>query len=86
MTTAIFLILFFIFFVAVLNFLPTAGALPASFSSAFTLVVGYMKAWNFIFPVSELFVCVGIIVVYELIYWGWRALTGATRIVRGSTH
>lgn len=85
MTTAIFLALFFIVFVAVLNWLPLAGATLPAFSTAITTLVGYMKAWDFLFPITELFICVGIVVSFEVIVWSWHALNYALKKIRGAT-
>lgn len=85
MTTAIFLLLFFTFFIAVLNFLPTAGTINPAFISSVTTMIGYMKAWNFIFPITELFICVSIVVSFELIVWLWHVLVFVLKKVRGAT-
>jgi len=47
-------ILFYAFFVAVLNFLPDATSLPAGVSTAITLIYGYMQLFNFFFPIDTL--------------------------------
>lgn len=85
MTTAIFLLLFFGLFIAVLNFLPTAGATTPAFVSAIITFVGYMKAWDFLFPVTEIFVCVGIVVSFEIVVWTWHVLVFVLKKVRGAT-
>jgi len=85
MTTAIFLILFFAFLVAVLNFLPLAGTTVPAFLTAIATFVVYMKAWNFLFPISELLFCVGIVVGFEIIVWTWHVLRWILKIVRGAT-
>jgi len=87
MTTAIFLSLFFAFFVAVLNWLPDADATNSIFLTSFDFIVGAMKSWNWLFPINELFVAVGIVIAYEVIVWSWfHVLVPVMRIVRGSTH
>lgn len=86
MSTTIFLLLFFAFLIAVLNFLPVASPLSASFTSSLTLVIGYMKAWDFLFPITELMICVGLVMAYELAFWGWKGIVQVTRLIRGTTH
>jgi len=86
MTTAIFLLAFFIFFVAVLNFLPTAGILNPVFATSVATVIGYMKAWNFLFPITELLWCVALVATYELVVWFVRVLAGTLKLIRGATH
>lgn len=85
MTTAIFLILFFSFFIAVLNYLPVASATTPAFIVAIGTLVGYMKAWNFLFPIIELFICVGIVVTFEIFVWTWHVLLWIIKKVRGAT-
>jgi len=85
MTFAIFIILFLLFLIAVLNFLPVAGVLTPGFSSSLGIIVGYMKSWNFLLPINELLICVAIIVAYELIVWLWRVLKYVLHLIRGGT-
>jgi len=85
MTFAIFIILFFGLFIAVLNALPLAGALSPSISSSIILIVGYMKAWNFLFPITELLQCVLLVVAFELAIWVWHALKWVLHLIRGGT-
>jgi len=86
MTTAIFLILFFALFVAVLNFTPLAGATTPAFITSISTFIGYTKAWNFLFPITELLICVGIVVGFEIIVWTWHVLVFILKKVRGATH
>lgn len=85
MTFAIFIILFLLFFVAVLNTLPLAGAVSPVFISSLTTLVGTMKAWNFLFPISELFACVAIVVGFEIAVWVWHVLVFILKKIRGGT-
>lgn len=85
MTLAIFILLFLGLLIAVLNFLPTASVVTPAFLTSIATMVGYMKGWNTLFPISELFICVGIIVAYELIIFGWRALNWVMKYIRGGT-
>jgi len=87
MTTAIFLILFFAFFVAILNWLPVAVASNSLLVSSWSFFIGNIKAWNWLLPINELFVCVAIVVAYETLMWTWfHVLIPVTRMIRGSTH
>jgi len=85
MTTAIFLLAFFALFVAILNFLPVMGAVTPQFITAIATMVGYMKAWNDLFPITELFICVAIVVVYEISVWVFHVLWGTAKLTRGGT-
>jgi len=83
MTFAIYIVLFLGLFIAVLNFLPVAGDLPLALSDSLVLIVGYMKAWNAIFPIVELLLCVTVVGAYFLGLWLWHVLRGVLSIVRG---
>jgi len=84
MTFALFISLFLALFVAVLNFLPLAGPLNPAIVSSIYFVIGTMKAWNFMFPITELFICVGIVMSYELLYWSWKVVIGVVHLIRGT--
>jgi len=84
MTFAIWFVLILGLLVGVLNILPTAGLLPLAISSGITTVVGLMKAWNFLLPITELLVCAGIVTVYYLTIWGVHALIKIYHAIRGS--
>lgn len=84
MTFAIFMALFLALFIAVLNIAPTAGTLPITISGSITAIIAYMKAWNFLFPISELFICVGIVVLFDIAIWSWKQLVRVVHIIRGT--
>jgi len=87
MTTAIFLILFFGFFIAVLNWLPIADTQSSVFLTAISYFIGIMKGWNWFFPITELFWCLALVIGYEILIWSWfHVLAPVTRIIRGTTH
>jgi len=85
MTTAVFLILFFSFFIAVLNFLPDASSVSSGFSDGISLVISYMKSWDAIFPISELLTLVVIVSVFYSFMFLWKALQWIIHVVRGGT-
>jgi len=87
MTTLIFLTLFFIFLIAVIGYFPDADPANSVLVSCLSYLIGNMKAWNWLLPINELLVCVGIIVAYEIIIWTWfHVLAPITKIIRGTTH
>jgi len=87
MTTAIFLILFFGFFIGVLNWLPDADSANSLLVSSWQFLIGNLKAWNWLIPVNELIVCVGIVIAYEILRWSWfHVLIPVTKMLRGTTH
>jgi len=86
MTTIIFVILMISFFIAILNWLPAIGASNSFFAISIATMVGYMKSWDFLFPITELFICVAIVVAYEIVVWSWVVLNFVYVRIRGTTH
>lgn len=84
MTFAIFIILFLGLFIAVLNVLPVADTISTNISSSITLVIGYMKAWDFLFPITEILICVGLVTTFYLVIWLWHALKYVMSVIRGN--
>jgi len=83
MTFAIFIVLALGLFIAFLNILPTATALGFSFQPAIVTIVGYMKAWDFMFPIHELFILLGAFVTFEIALWSWQAGWKVVKFIRG---
>jgi len=83
MTFAVFIILILGLFIALLNILPTAGALSFSFAPAVITIVGYMRAWDFMFPIHELMTLVGLFVAFEISIWVWHVLWRVVKFIRG---
>lgn len=83
MTFAIYIFLSLGLLTAILNVLPVAGPSLAAFFESMVLVFGYMKAWNFLLPISEMFICLGVVIAYEVGVWGVHALLAAYKWVRG---
>jgi len=83
MTFAIFIGLVLALFIAFLNVLPVATTLNPVFISSIVTMVGYLKAWNFFLPITELLYCVGIVAVYEFTWWTIRNLTKFIKFIRG---
>ena len=85
MTFAVFIVLILGLFIAILNFLPVATALPFAFLSSFGLVISYVWAWNFLLPIQEGLIAFGIVIGYELTVWVIHVLWRVVRFIRGST-
>ncbi len=60
-------------FNALSGVLPTGG-LPDTISRALSTVASSLNAFNFLIPVSSLFIALGIVVGYEGIMWGYHAI------------
>jgi len=83
MTFAVFIVLILGFLIAILNYLPTAGVLPINIANAIYVMVGYLKAWNWLLPVSELLTAIKVVIGYEVIVWAWHTLVKIAKYLRG---
>lgn len=83
MTTIIFWIAFIGLFFGFLNILPVASGLSTEFASSFTLIVSQMKAWDSLFPITELFACVVTITSFYLAVYGFKVVKWVVAVVRG---
>jgi len=83
MTFAIFIVLILGVFIALLNVAPTAAALGINITPAVVSVFAYVKAWNFLFPISESLVLMGIMLNFEIAVWLWRNSARTIRFLRG---
>jgi len=83
MTFAIFIVLVFGVFIALLNILPTVSSLGLPVGSALLIIIGYMRAWDFLFPIHEMLVLVGIVIAFELSIWTWHVLWRVIKFLRG---
>jgi len=82
MTVIIFILIICSVFLLGLNLLPTTSSFP-QIQSAVYLIAGYMKSWNFLFPIDVLFICVGIITVTEIGIWTFKATRWVLHFLRG---
>jgi len=84
------LILFFILFTGLvfvlLNALPTATALPVGIQEGFTLIVGYVKAWDGIFAFTALLQAVAFMAIFFTALAGWYLVRWVVHLVRGGTN
>jgi len=83
MTFAIFIVLILGLFIALLNILPLASAYAFSFAPSVAIIVGYMKAWDFMFPIHELLTLVIAFFVFEIAVWTWHVLWKVVKFIRG---
>ena len=67
-----------------LSILPTADAIPSEINQAFSLVAGFFKKANAIFPVDTTFTIIGMIItieagilVFKVANWGINKIRGA---------
>lgn len=83
MTFAIFILLTFGLFIGLLNILPTADALPSGIDNAFGYVIKTMKAWDFLFPITEMLTLTLIVIIIEVALWNWGVAWKIVKFVRG---
>jgi len=83
MTFAIYIVLILGVFIALINIAPTAAALGINITPALVSLFGYLKAWNFLFPIQESLVLMGIVISFEVTVWLWRNSAGILRFLRG---
>ena len=68
----------------VISLLPDAGTgLPTAIRTAFTAVFGYINAFSFIIPFSDLVVALGILVGFEFIVMSWKVFNWVLTKLRG---
>jgi len=83
MTFAIFIVLIIGLFIAFLNLLPVATTFGISLTPAIITITGYMKAWNFMFPIQELFIMLSIFIGVEITIWGLTQGKKVIKFIRG---
>jgi len=83
MTFAIYIVIVLGVFIGILNILPTAASLGFTFVPAVVTIVGYMKAWDFMFPIHELLALVLIVIFFEIAIWTWHVLWKIVKFLRG---
>lgn len=84
MTFALFFIAFIAFFVAIIAGLPPMPVDTTTFSNSFTTIIATVKSYNFLFPITELFICVSIITTALIAFWTIKVVKWTIAIVRGS--
>jgi len=83
MTFAIYIVLIIGLFVAFLNLLPVAGALGVSIGPAIISITAYMKSWDFMFPIHELFIMLSIFIGLEITLWSLKQGARVIKFLRG---
>jgi len=83
MIFGVFIILALGLFIAVLNILPLANTYAFSFAPAISVIAGYMKSWDFMFPIHELLTLVIAYFTFEIAIWVWHVLWKVVKLIRG---
>lgn len=85
MTFGLFFVAFIGLFFAILNLLPVAGTVAPEIQTGLTLIVTNMKAWNALFPITELLVAVSIMTSFYVAKYTWKIIKWIIHVVRGGT-
>jgi hypothetical protein len=85
MTTIVFWVAIIGFIFIVLNLLPVPATLPVAFTTSYTLIVSAMKAWDFIFPITELFIVFGLAIWLELGIVTFKLIFKIIHLLRGGS-
>jgi len=83
MTLVLYWIAFIGLFFGILNILPVAGQIAPELQAGLTLIVSNMKAWNALFPITELLASVGVMMAFYIGKYGWKAIKWVIHVVRG---
>jgi len=83
MTFAIFIVLTLGVFIGLLNILPPITAFSFDATSPVIMVIGYMKSWDFLFPIKELLTLVTAFIIFELSIWVWHVMWRVVKFLRG---
>jgi len=82
MTQTIFTLAIIALLLVGINLLPNISSYP-TITDGITTIAGYMKAWNFIFPIDVLFICVVIVTITEFGIWTFKGTRWVLHFLRG---
>jgi len=80
-TSTIILVLLYVLQQAV-NVLPS-GTLPTEVYNTFTAITGYLADWNDLFPVTELITVLQLVVAFQVVVFGFKAVVWVYGRIRG---
>lgn len=52
--------------------LPRGGSLPAAFTTGLTTFWGYVNSFSLVIPVSQIAICIGLMLAWDLFEIAWR--------------
>lgn len=67
----------------ILNIFPTTPAFPTTFITSVAAVWGFFTFWSYLFPVNTLVTIVGLMFLFQSIFWTWQGLKWLISVVRG---
>jgi len=83
MTFAIFIVLVLGVFIALLNILPPITAFSFDAGSAISMIIGYMRAWDFLLPIHETLLLMISMISFEVSIWVWHVSWKVVKMLRG---
>jgi len=83
MTFAIFIVLILGVFVTLLNLLPTVASFGFDAGTAVSTILGYMRAWDFLFPIHETLILLAGVISFEVSIWVWHVSWRIVKFLRG---
>jgi len=82
MITSFFIAVFVSIINLILGLLPI-GTLPAAVSSSITYISGVLNTFNYLFPISDLFIVLSLVITVELILWLFHVTIWVYHKIRG---
>jgi len=79
-----FFISIFAGFVAFLIALLPVVAFPTQIATAIATIMGYVSAMSWLFPVSTLLTCLGVMITFELGVFGFKFTRWLIHLIRGN--
>jgi len=83
MTFAIYIVLCLSVFIGLLNILPDVSALPLNVGPAFSLLISFARAWDYILPIHELMAAMALVITFEVGAWFWVVGWKVIKFLRG---
>jgi len=66
-----------------IGLLPTI-AFPTQIATSIALIMGYVNAMNWLFPVSTLITCLGIVITFEIGVFSFKFIRWLIHLIRGN--
>lgn len=82
MITSFLLTTFVSFLAFIIGFLPT-GSLPVAVSSSIVYLSSILNAFDFLFPISTLFIVLSIVITVDIAVWAFHSVLWVYHKIRG---
>jgi len=71
--------------ISLFGILPQVTLVVTQFTSAITLIIGYMLAWDWMLPIHELLSLVLFEFTVDMVFWHWHVARYIIHFFRGTT-